>query len=106
MDQREVGAFVTIQIVTVASTNLLWLSLLVLFHPASAAGQWSESSITGTCRCRGGTGTGQFRRHVSFGTRRPSSTRCFVVPLAKNPSNTSLLSEPCQTPLGTSLLQQ
>ena len=75
MDQREIGAFVTIQIVTVASTNLLWLSLLVLFHPASAAGQWSESSMTGVCRCRG-PGKGQFCRHVSFGMRRPSSTQC------------------------------
>ena len=28
-----------------------------------------------------GTGTGQFRRHIIFGTRRPSSTQCFVVPL-------------------------
>ena len=39
-----------------------------------------------------GTGKGQFRRHVSFGMRGSSSTQCFVMPLAKNPSNTSLFS--------------
>ena len=45
-----------------------------------------------------GTDKGQFRRHVIFGMRRPSSTQCVVVPLAKNPSKTSLFSAIVRAP--------
>ena len=93
MDQRGVGAFVTRQIVTVASTGCCWqcsccsilLVLLVDGRPQNDTGAWYwQRSVSSPC--------------IIFGMRRPSSTRCFVVPLAKNPSNTSLFFCHCPSP--------
>ena len=74
MDQRGEGVFVTRQIVTVASTELLLLTLcsccsILLVLVVNGR---SPQHDTDACRCRG-TGNGQFRRHVIFGMRGSSS---------------------------------